>query len=464
MVGSRDYYRSDIHGEVNNTLAVYQPGSALKPAVYLAAFLKGWSPGTLIDDTKVCYPNGATPFCPSGPTLQHVGPLPARVALGSSMNSPAVQTAAFDTVQGVLDVAHRMGIDTMPDAAQFGVAIATGGSQVTLYDMTYMYSTIANNGDMRGLRIANPKPGYRQVDPVAVLAITDRTGTPIYQFRSPDHFQAEPAPYVYEISNILQDDAAKHLTYSPGLFDIGDHRPIAAKTGTQQGETVSGVRATWNFGYIPDLTVGVWVGNADGAFENPNLLSATSSLMVWKDIMKLAVQLYHIPPKNFVVPAGIARGLPTPPGVRLVGCGIQPDIYVVGQPIAGPPLIPGRQACSLNAAATPAPLTAGAATGGPVHGNATGSSGPGVVPSPAGTVVGPASDPVPTRAAISAPTQAPASVPAVATRASVPPPGTVTQPAPSLQPPPVSAPTAPRLRCPPGLRLPPGVARASVCQ
>jgi|SRR5579875_10252 len=453
MVGSRDFYRQDIHGEVNNVFGVYQPGSALKPAVYLAAFLKGWSPGTIVVDGPHCYPNGNDkPFCPSGPTRNWLGPITVREALGSSINSTAVQAADFVGVQGVLDVAHRMGITTMSDPSQFGVSIATGGSEVTLYDMTYMYSTIANNGDMRGLKLSDPKPGYRQVDPVAVLRIEDRTGKLIYQFRGPDHYQAEPAPYVYEISNILADDSAKHFTYSPGLFDIGDHRPIAAKTGTQQGETIYGVRATWNFGYIPDITVGVWVGNSDGAYVNPNLLSATSSLNIWRDLMKLAVKTYNIPPKNFVVPEGIARGLPIPPGSRIVGCGIKPDIYVIGQPVSGPPLVAGQRECVVTGTptpqGTPAPIIA-TPTPHPTEEGAT----PGPTPAPALTPQMPQ-----TLATPAPPPNGPPPPPPPPSQGAPP---AQTQPGQPVQPAPV--PTSTGLRCPPGLQLPPGVSREQIC-
>lgn len=472
MVGSRDYYRQDIDGQNNNVLAQYQPGSTLKPIVYLTAFMKGWSPGTIIVDAPHCYPNPPDkPFCPSGPTTVPAGAMKVRVALGSSMNSPAVQTADFDTVQGVLDTAHKMGINTMPDASQYGVSIATGGSSVTLYDMTYMYSTLANNGDMRGLKLSDPKPGYRQVDPVAVLNITDRNGNEIYQFKGPDHYQAEPAPYVYEITDILADDAAKRLTYSPGLFDIGDHRPIAAKTGTQQGETVSGVRATWNFGYIPDITVGVWVGNSDGSFVNSNLLSATSSLNVWKDVIKAAVKQYNIPPKNFVVPEGVVHGVPSIPGSRLVGCGIQPDIYVQGQPISAPPLVPGAKDC--QAGGTAVPSSSSVSTAPPASNSA---------PPPTTNGV-PAGPPTPSNTATVAPalanpTQAPAQ-PTEAPPAANPPAATQpppeqpqptqpqpAQPPPAQQPPPQQPPPAaapPPLTCPPGLHLPPGVSRDQIC-
>jgi membrane peptidoglycan carboxypeptidase len=467
MVGSRDYYRDDIHGKNNNALAEYQPGSALKPLVYLSTFLKGWSPGTIIVDQRKCYPNPpeTQQFCPVGPTAYN-GPVPVRTALGSSLNSPAVQAADFATVPWVIETAHKMGITTMPDPSQFGVSIATGGSSVTLFDMTYMYSTFANNGEMRGLKIADPKPGYRQVDPVAVLRIEDRTGNVLYQFNQPDRVQVVPAPYAYEITNVISDDTAKRLIYSPHLFDLRDGRPIAAKTGTQQGDTVAGVRATWNFGYVPDITVGAWVGNSDGSFVNSNLLSATSSLFLWKDVMQLAVDKYNIPKKDFVVPPGIAKGVPVPPGSRLAGCGIQPDIYVVGQPVSGPPIVNGAKDCVLTGTPGPSPqstaqsqVTLGptaTVTGGPTRAT------PGPAQSPGSLQPGRPGQPTQAPVATDEPQtpEAGQPPPAPAPAPVAPPPTQRAPQAPTA--PPAAPPTQAPLRCPPGLVVPTAV-RAQIC-
>ena len=50
MVGSHDFFRDDISGQVNNALASNQPGSTMKPVTYLAAFMKGWPPSTIVVD------------------------------------------------------------------------------------------------------------------------------------------------------------------------------------------------------------------------------------------------------------------------------------------------------------------------------------------------------------------------------------------------------------------------------
>jgi penicillin-binding protein 1C len=63
----------------------------------------------------------------------------------------------------------------------------------------------------------------------------------------------------YLIADILSDSDARALAFgveSPLQFNF----PAACKTGTS-----SGFRDNWAFGYTPEFTVGIWVGNFDGS-------------------------------------------------------------------------------------------------------------------------------------------------------------------------------------------------------
>ena len=53
MVGSRDYFREDIAGEVNVTTSERSPGSTIKMFTYLTAFLQGWTPATIVRDEPI---------------------------------------------------------------------------------------------------------------------------------------------------------------------------------------------------------------------------------------------------------------------------------------------------------------------------------------------------------------------------------------------------------------------------
>jgi membrane peptidoglycan carboxypeptidase len=324
MVGSRDYYRIDIEGENNNAIAIKQPGSAFKPIVYLASFLKGWNPGTIVYDqpTRFFWKIGDRGqreyFTPTGPNRVWHGAQSVRTSLGSSLNTAANKAAGFAGVDFVIDTAHKMGISTMDDKENYGVSISTGGANLTLLDLTFAYSVLSNNGEMRGTPAIGPRPGvapnpdHRKVDPAALLRVEDINGKVYYEFNreQPARDQVVPAPYAYMITDILKDNDAKRLTYtSPEyLFSVGDNRPTAAKTGTQQGLVNNAdVQYTWNIGYVPDLTVGVWVGNQDNKPVNRNLTSASSSALVWKEFMTFAVRHYGIPPKDWPVPPGLKK-------------------------------------------------------------------------------------------------------------------------------------------------------------
>jgi membrane peptidoglycan carboxypeptidase len=50
MVGSRDYFDTEIDGNYNATLALRQPGSSFKPFVYATDLQKGFTPDTIVFD------------------------------------------------------------------------------------------------------------------------------------------------------------------------------------------------------------------------------------------------------------------------------------------------------------------------------------------------------------------------------------------------------------------------------
>jgi membrane peptidoglycan carboxypeptidase len=99
LVGSADFDNVEIDGQVNMALAPRQPGSSIKPFVYLTAFEQPdlppdqrWTPGTLIADIEEPFPDGVNPpYVPTNYDGQEHGMVTARTALASSYNIPAVR-------------------------------------------------------------------------------------------------------------------------------------------------------------------------------------------------------------------------------------------------------------------------------------------------------------------------------------------------------------------------------------
>ena len=313
MAGSRDFFREDIDGQVNLATAPRSPGSAIKPLTYLAAFESDparWHPATVIWDvpTATREPDG-TLFQPTNFDSRFRGPVTARSALANSMNVPAFRIVEALGTPAVLAAMQRTGITTMDDPTAFGPSITLGGGEVSLLDLAYAYSVLANNGEMRGRpTLLELGPEYREIDPVAVLEIRDSYGRVLYRHSAPESRRAASAAAAYQITHILSDNSARALLYGTGsnLELEGGERPAAAKTGTAGQPGRDDLREDlWTLGYTPQLVVGVWIGNADGTPMHGGSSAGTAGL-IWNRIMTE----WHAgrPLELFREPPGLRRG------------------------------------------------------------------------------------------------------------------------------------------------------------
>jgi len=303
MVGSRDYFRDDIDGKVNNALALNSPGSTLKPFTYATAFMQGWGPEWPIVDSPIAYTEAdGDVFSPRNRDGRVRGVMPAKQALGNSFNIPAFKTILWTGVDNVVATAKSMGITTLD--RPLGPAMTLGGVDVKLLDMVYGYSVFANNGVQVGQPSTLALPGgNRALDPVSVLKITNRRGETLVDNTAPQHKFVIAPEYAYMITDILSNDENRQITYGRGSnLNIPGYR-VAAKTGTSEPYEKSHlIGDTWTFGYTPDVAVGVWVGNSDNS-PMVNILSTTIAGSTWHDAMVAA--LAGKPARDWVKPDGI---------------------------------------------------------------------------------------------------------------------------------------------------------------
>ena len=312
MVGSRDFFDESIDGQVNLATATHSPGSAIKPLTYLAAFQldpRQWHPATVLWDVPTVYreADGAE-FRPVNFDAVFRGPVTVRSALANSMNVPAFQVADRIGIGALLDSLHELGITTMHDPSAYGPSITLGGGEVSLLDMTYAYSALANLGELRGQPTVLTLPdGFRTLDPVAVLEIRDADGRLLYEWSEDGEAQSRTvarAAQVYQITDILADNNARALLYGPNSPLVLD-RPAAAKTGTAGDPGKDDLRRDyWTMGYTPQLVLGVWVGNAD---ESPMTggSSVQTAGLIWNRVMTAAHDGLAAEP--FTEPVGMVR-------------------------------------------------------------------------------------------------------------------------------------------------------------
>ena len=309
MVGS-DNYDDPVDGQINMSIRPRQPGSAIKPLTYVAAFEKGWTPATLIWDVPTNFPDGPNaPYAPRNYDGRFHGPVRLRDALANSYNIPAVRALQFVGIydnpqtaerEGLISFAERLGIVsfTRPD---YGLALTLGGGEVTLLELTNAYSILANGG--------------RKIIPVAIQRIensagavlceqpTDSAGEPttlVCQVTPADLGQTVVRPeHAFLISSILSDNHARSLAFGPNST-LALSFPAAVKTGT-----TNDYRDNWTVGYTPNLVVGVWVGNADFTEMAQGVSGVTGAGPIWRNVMEKAWAALGQQPAPFVPPPGI---------------------------------------------------------------------------------------------------------------------------------------------------------------
>ena len=280
MVGSANYLDESIGGYVNVTVRERQPGSAFKPIVYAAAFLKGYNPATMLTDVHTDFGQGYDPYNYDN---KFRGPVSIRSALGGSLNVPAAKVLAYVGVTEAIDLAHKMGITTMTEPDRYGLSLVLGGAEVKLLDLTAAYGVLATGG--------------KKAKTMAVLKVEDKRGRVLEENKPAPTREVLDPEAAYLVNSILSDDAARAPIFGAGGYLTLSGRPVCAKTGTTQN-----YRDGWTFGYTPDLVTGVWSGNNDNT-EMDHAAGYLVSAPIWNEYMRKATA--NMPVKDFPVPDGI---------------------------------------------------------------------------------------------------------------------------------------------------------------
>lgn len=284
MVGSPDFQNETASGQVNMAITPRQPGSSIKPLTYLAAFERlNYTPGTLIMDTPVEYPDGAGGvYRPENFDEKYHGPILLRYALANSYNIPPVKTLSLMGVEALKEMAARLGITTLT-RNDYGLALTLGSGEVSVLEMTGAYQAIANQGVL--------------VPPTSIIDMTDTYGQVIQPTR-PQPSRVLREEHAYLITHILADNEARTPAFGPNSY-LRLSRPAAAKTGT-----TNDYRDSWAMGYTPDLVTGVWVGNPDNTAMN-SIGGISGAGPIWYNFMEQAHQ--SLPIRDFVRPPTIVE-------------------------------------------------------------------------------------------------------------------------------------------------------------
>ncbi len=305
MVGSADYWDDEIDGKFNVAAdGLRQPGSSFKPFTYATFLSQGRNAAHMFLDVRQAFEQGEgmAPYVPENYSRNYHGPVSLRSALARSLNIPAVEAMSIAGIDAVLRTAHKMGINTLDQGLQhYGLSLTLGGGEVRLIDMVYAFTVFANNGAMYGAPVPEEdvRPGFRELNPVAILRVEDRNGNVLYQYDRPESRQVLDERLAYLVTDIISDRYTRLPAFgSPNALELANERPAAAKTGTTNNFTDN-----WTIGYTPQYATGVWMGNKQGDDYMINTPGAYGAAYIWHAVMEYA---HHNEP---IVPFAQPEGL-----------------------------------------------------------------------------------------------------------------------------------------------------------
>jgi len=240
------------------------------------------------------------------------GYVPLRMALANSLNIPAVEAMSFvgDTPElatNFITMARRLGITgdvkdsngivIVPGLEQnrVGPTTALGTQSVPLIQLTNAYAAMAASG--------------KHVPYRTILRIEDSAGD-AWNAPTPKPAQVISPQAAYMLTSVLADDKARQPGFNkinPLQFPDYPSFQVASKTGTGSGKV--GPSDIVTIGYSPYLTVGVWVGNANGADMTPGIIGIAGAGYIFHDVMDYALKTYKwTGTTTFPIPPDMSMG------------------------------------------------------------------------------------------------------------------------------------------------------------
>lgn len=235
-IGSRDYFNSEIKGQIDANRSLKPPGSTLKPFIYALALAQGLiHERSLLKDTRMTFAG----LNPENFDEQFLGPMSADQALILSRNLPAVDLARKLESPSFYEFMKGKSSLKFKDEKYYGLSLPLGGVEMSLLNLLKLYVSLAHQGRYADLNVTLKK--QKSLD---------------QQILTPES--------VYIVLQMLKKNPR---TESATLQELTKTAmPLAWKTGTSKS-----YKDAWTMGLIGNYAVGIWFGDNDREM-NPALV------------------------------------------------------------------------------------------------------------------------------------------------------------------------------------------------
>ncbi|MEM5787375.1 MAG: PBP1A family penicillin-binding protein, partial [Syntrophobacteraceae bacterium] len=274
LIGGREYSESSFNRALQ---ASRQPGSALKPFVFLSA-LDRFRLTDKVADLPVAYGSGGSLWIPRNFDNKYHGMVSVRDALEQSLNAATASLAADIGQDRVIETLRSFGVQSPLEPFP---SLALGSFEVTPMELASLYAVLANDGQ---------KPFLLSLKEI----VGDKGDV---QARRTIEFSSVTTPAkAFLITSLMQGVIERGTGRS--LKRAGIDFQCAGKTGT-----TNDYRDSWFVGFTTDLLVLVWVGYDDN--RSTHLSGAQGAARIWSRFVRMVRP--WINPQKFRIPPGVVQ-------------------------------------------------------------------------------------------------------------------------------------------------------------
>jgi len=353
LVGGFSFSRSKFNRANQSTR---QPGSSFKPFVYSAAFDKGFTPASIVNDAPLSFADPSSPdgvWRPQNDNEKFNGPMRLREAMVSSRNLVSVRVLDGIGIRYARDYVQRFGFP--PEALPENLSMALGTASLSPLHMARGYAVFANGGylvepyfveritDAAGKTVFEATPalacracperadadgrpaGNAAADlsamlggaPVADVVVTadDTTPADTTTAVAPGGLRLAPrvldARTAFLVRSVLNDVVKRGTGRSAMVLERGD---LSGKTGTTNEH-----RDAWFSGFTDGAVATVWMGYDDFKTLGEGEFAAQTALPIWIEYMRTALSGVAVDPMS--PPEGITPAMVSPASGQLMAQG-----------------------------------------------------------------------------------------------------------------------------------------------
>ncbi|MDR1495101.1 MAG: PBP1A family penicillin-binding protein [Rickettsiales bacterium] len=293
-----------IDSEINFnrvTQANRQPGSAMKPIVYLTAFENDYRPSDTIMDEEIVLSQGPNlpTYRPHNFNKKFNGLVTLRKAMQNSYNVATVRLASQVGLNKIVKNIRKFGISSKPRRLY---SVVLGSLETHLINLTRAYAMIINGG--------------KYIDMTTIEKIQDKYGKVVFRM---DSRPCEKCLVTEEDINNVEvpflEDNRIAITDSESAYQVTYLMEGTVKYGTAQrlkgmGKIIGGktgsssdFKDAWFIGFTPDLVLGIYVGFDDNRTLGENETGSKVATPIFAEAMREILKNEQSVP--FRIPEGI---------------------------------------------------------------------------------------------------------------------------------------------------------------